>query len=405
MRILFLSGWLPYPPNNGSKLRILNLLRGLAEYHEVTLLAFHDGVFAVPAPLESFCRQIVLVRREPYDPGSLRSLAGLLGSKPRAVAGTHSKQMARLVGHALAFGDFDLVVASQWMTAEYLPAGSRIPAILEELEPGAFRTKQLAARTALGQFRHQLTVWKLGSYLRSLLPRYSACTVVSEQEAALLRELAPDTTRIEVVPNMVRAADYQRVTEPRVPNQLIFSGSLSYSANYDGVNWLLRESYPRIQEAIPNVSVVITGDNAGMPLPAVQGVRLTGMVDDPRPLVAASQASVVPIRRGGGTRLKILESAALGTPVVATPKGADGLDFRHEEHLLLAEGPEEFAGEVIRLLREPLLQRRLGENARARLLEKYDYEAVIPHFLGLVDEVTGYGWRPGARTTRAAARA
>jgi glycosyltransferase involved in cell wall biosynthesis len=133
--------------------------------------------------------------------------------------------------------------------------------------------------------------------------------------------------------------------------------------------------------------VTITGDHADLPLPPADNLALTGFVDDVRPLIASAWVSLVPIRVGGGTRLKILEAMALGTPVVATSKGTEGLDAKHGEHLLIADSPEAFAEAVIRLLQEPGLRRRLADKAYQLVQERYDLAALIPRFLDLVERV------------------
>jgi glycosyltransferase involved in cell wall biosynthesis len=153
------------------------------------------------------------------------------------------------------------------------------------------------------------------------------------------------------------------------------------------MTWFLQEVYPRIQAQAPDVCVTITGDHADLPLPPADNVTLTGFVDDVRPLIASAWVSLVPIRVGGGTRLKILEAMALGTPVVTTSKGAEGLDAKHGEHLLIANSPEAFAEAVIRLLQEPGLRQRLADKAYQLVQERYDLAALMPRFLDLVERV------------------
>jgi glycosyltransferase involved in cell wall biosynthesis len=138
---------------------------------------------------------------------------------------------------------------------------------------------------------------------------------------------------------------------------------------------------------VPGVGLTITGDHAGLPLPCTNHVSLAGVVDDVRPLIASASVSLAPIRVGGGTRLKILEAMALRAPVVATSKGAEGLDVRDGEHLLIADTPEAFADATIRLLKEPGLRERLADNAYQLVREHYDWAVVMPRFLHLVERV------------------
>jgi glycosyltransferase involved in cell wall biosynthesis len=199
--------------------------------------------------------------------------------------------------------------------------------------------------------------------------------------------MVPGYQPIEVIPNCVNLADYRNVCEAPQPETLIFTGSFRYSANHDAMVWFLSEVYPRIRAQIPSVRLSITGDHADLPLPPAGNVVLTGFVDDVRPLIASSWVGLAPIRIGGGTRLKILEAMALRTPVVATSKGAEGLELEDEEHLLIADTPEGFAEAVVRLLRKPRLRKRLVDHGYQAIQEKYDWPAVMPRFLELVEQV------------------
>jgi glycosyltransferase involved in cell wall biosynthesis len=168
---------------------------------------------------------------------------------------------------------------------------------------------------------------------------------------------------------------------------LIFTGSFGFGPNYDAMTWFLREVYPRIQAEVPDVSLTITGDHKNLPLPPATNVTLSGFVDDIRPLLAAAWLSLAPIWSGGGTRLKILEAMALGTPVVATSKGAEGLDVEHNVHLLIADTPQTYAEAVLQILRQPELRERLAACAYELVRQKYNWPTVMPRFLDLVDRV------------------
>jgi glycosyltransferase involved in cell wall biosynthesis len=157
--------------------------------------------------------------------------------------------------------------------------------------------------------------------------------------------------------------------------------------NYEAMVWFLGEVYPHVQAQVPEVKLTITGAPAQRRLPPAKNVNQTGFVDDVRPLIARAWGSLVPIHSGGGTRLKILEAMALGTPVVATSKGAEGLDVQAGQHLLIGDTPESFAREVVRLLMEPELRWHLVNNAAQLIREKYDWAVVMPRFLDLVEQV------------------
>ena len=388
-RVLFLSGWFPYPPNNGSKIRIYNLLRGLAQQHEVTLLSFANEPDMDPyAPaLRALCHDVHIVPRKPFEPQSLRARLGFLSLTPRSVVDTFSLEMERCIEQTLSTRDYNLVIASEFATASYGRSLRGLPALFEDPELGVLYEQFAHATSAWRRFRYGLTWVKQRHYLARLLRYFRACTVVSEQERRLLSLAVPSYQSIEVIPNCINVADYNDVHEVAQVNTMIFTGSFRYFANHDAMTWFLREIYPRIQARVPDIHLTVTGDHANLPLPPAENVTLTGFVDDVRPLVASSWASLAPLRLGGGTRLKILEAMALRTPVVTTSKGAEGLDVQHDKHLLIADTPEAFAEAVIRLLKEPRLRKRLIDDAYQLVSEKYDWAVVMPRFLNLIERM------------------
>jgi glycosyltransferase involved in cell wall biosynthesis len=196
----------------------------------------------------------------------------------------------------------------------------------------------------------------------------------------------PGYKSIEVIPNCVNLANYDNVCESPRPGSLIFTGSFHYQANYDAMVWFLEEILPRVQIQVPEVHLTITGDHGNLPLRAGDNIDLTGFVDNVRPMIASAWVSLAPLRIGGGTRLKILEAMALKTPVVATSKGAEGLNVKHDVNILIADTPQEFAEAVVRIIKESSLRQRLVENAYHLVLEKYNWTSVTPRFLDLIQK-------------------
>jgi glycosyltransferase involved in cell wall biosynthesis len=203
----------------------------------------------------------------------------------------------------------------------------------------------------------------------------------------LLSQVAPTFDPIEIIPNFINLADYSRINISPQPNSLIFTGSFRYFANHEAMEWFIREVYPIIQAQVPDVRLTITGDHANLPLPPASNIILTGFVKDIRPLVASSWVSLVPMQIGGGTRLKILEAMALGTPVVSTTKGAEGLEVSNGRHLLIGDTSQEFADRVIRLIKDQQLRMDIVNRARQFVQEKYDWAVIMPRFESLVERI------------------
>lgn len=390
MKILFLSRWFPYPVNNGSKLRINGLLRELAKHHAVTLVSFadqHDVQLDAPE-LQSICSAVHVVAWREFNPQSWRARLGFFSMQPRFLIDTHSNEMADLICNLTADHKFDLVIASQLSMAAYYPWFSGTPAIFEELELGQFYDKIAATSGYLKRLRLSLTWLKLRLYLVRLLDSFRMYTTASEQERHLFAKHFPThAKKLAIIPNCIQVKDYQGLKVKPSANQLIYSGSFRFYANYDAMQWFVSHVFPKVLERVPNTRLLITGDHADLPLSSTRNITLTGYVDDVKALVAASTISLAPIWSGGGTRLKILEAMALGTPVVATSKGAEGLGAQNGEHLLIADTPEAFAECIIKILNDTDLQQRLKENASHLVQERYDWPVVAPHFLQLLESI------------------
>lgn len=391
MRIIFVSWWWPYPANNGSKIRIYNLLRQLAAAHDITLLSFAEADEATPeqvAHLRAFCREVVSVAKPAYHPTSVQATLGYFSRWPRSLIDTYSETMAQHVQQAAAHAD--LIIVSQQQTLRYLDSVPHLPGILEEIEVTGFHERVERAGKAAARLRSQMTLMKLDHILHDLMQRGVALTVVSEAERNYLRKSAPPGARIEVIPNGVDTLTFQPDDTQPVPHTLIYSGAVTYSANYDAVSYFIREVLPLVRERVPGVQFAVTGGTGKVDvrdLAAQPGVTFTGYLPDVTPAVRSSWVSVVPLREGGGTRLKVLESMALGTPVISTRKGAEGLNIHPGEDILLADSPQEMADAICAVLGSDALRARLARGGRARVENEYDWRMIGRRLVELAEDV------------------
>jgi glycosyltransferase involved in cell wall biosynthesis len=389
MRILFLSRWFPYPADNGSKLRVLNMLRRLSRRHEVSLISFvgegeqvESSLFA----LRRYCADIKVLPYRGFRPTSVRALAGLFSMQPRSLVDVHSDEMKHAIAAEISRKTPDLIIASQIDMVPYAIHLRGVPLVLDELEISSIRDAATRA-TPIG-LRRVFTWLKLSIYLRQALPRFAACTVVSEKERAHVRSLAPSYRNLEVLPNAVDLSDYDGDFGTPKRNTLVYSGAITYKPNRDAVGYFAREIFPLILESVHDARFRVTGHyNGAEPASLAHGHRVeyTGRLSDVRPVVARSWASVVPIRHGGGTRFKIIESMALGTPVISTSKGAEGLDVADGVNILIADEPKEFAARVIQLLESPALRQKLAAGGRRLVASKYDWQINGEKLTALVD--------------------
>jgi glycosyltransferase involved in cell wall biosynthesis len=402
MRVLAISSWFPYPPDNGSKLRAYYLLRELSKRHSVTLLSFAEpGEESGASGLAGICDSVHTVPGNPFKPGRSLGLRGLFSTLPRSYRRTFSPKMQALVNEAI--GSHDAAIGLQLGAALYIDRAHMVPRIFEEAEVTVIQEQFTAQQNLLKRLRYRLTWMKLAHFMRTFTGRFDGVTVVSETERNYLRQIGCEDQRISVIANGVDAADLSLRATPQ-PTVLIYPGSLTYSANYDAVQYFLSSVFPLIRRARPDVTLVVTGSIDGVAigdLPNREGVTFTGYVPDVKAAIAGSGVCVVPLRMGGGTRLKILQSMALGTPVVSTSKGAEGLEVTPEDDILIADTPGRFADQVLRLINDQALRARLVANGRQIVAQRYTWDNIglkLDVFLG--DVVAQFRASAGPRTNR-----
>ena len=401
MRILNITNTIPYPTTSGGALRNYNLLRRIAARHEVWLathLYAPQEIEGVPH-LQGFCQEVctALMMRRPkieHLPGLLRyALAG----RPPELKFLHSTELERHIHRLCAQVQFDIIQIEESRMALYLesvPASQRGRRVLAFYDIAFAQTARFwpLERTIGGRAR----MWFYSQMMRRWEPRYAGrydrCTTVSESDRQLLLAANP-RLRVDVVPNGVDTHLYQPLPANNGAPALLFIGNMSYLPCVDAAVYLVRDILPHIRRAGRDVELWIVGAD---PAPQVlqlagDGVHVTGRVPDIEPYYARARVSVVPLRAGGGTRLKILESMALGRPVVATSIGCEGLDVAGGEHLYIADDAEQFANYVVRLLSDAGDYARVVGNARRLVVERYDWDAIAARLLSIYEELAQAG--------------
>lgn len=397
MRILVITNTIPYPPVSGGAARTYNLLRRIAKRHDVWLatnLETRDQLQGVPH-LQQFCRQVatgLMERRRPVEhlPGLMRyALAGW----PLELKFRHAAELAAGIQRFLSEVTFDIVQIEESRMALYLelfPKGDRSRRILTFYDVAFAQAARLAW---LKQSR--MMKWRMLIYSRMMRrwePRYAGrfdrCITVSEADRRLLTAANP-CLRVDVVPNGVDTHVYQPLPPLDGLPAVLFIGNMSYAPCMDGALYLVNEILPRIRRSVPTVQAWIVGSD---PSPEVlrlngDGVHVTGRVPDVRPYYSRSTVCAVPLQAGGGTRLKILEAMALGRPVVSTSIGCEGLHVVDGEHVLIADDPDLFAQQAVRLLRDQGLYARIAASSRRLVVSQYDWDAIADRMMQVYDEL------------------
>ncbi|MGC9359173.1 MAG: glycosyltransferase [Anaerolineae bacterium] len=391
-RILFLTSELPYPPEQGGSLRSYHLLRYATKHHAVTLLSFAARPREAE-PLEEICERVLTVPTPHRStPDRLRTL--LLSGRPDMADRLASPTYAQTLYHTVTTYPFDYV---QVQSIEMAPYGLMVQEWLADRAPTLvfddFNAEYLLQRRALGADSRDPRRWpnalysalqwrRLRRFERQVCQRADRVIAVSDADAAALRQLDPDLSPV-VVPNGVETSHYQDLPAPpddmREP-AVLFTGKMDFRPNVDAVLWFHRHVWPQVRQEHPEARFYVVGKH---PHPRLQPVRqdptvvVTGYVPDVRPYMAGATLFVVPMRMGGGTRLKLLEAMAAGLPIVSTTMGAEGVDVADREHLLLANSPLAYAKAVCHLLGDATAREQLGQRAQARVVA-WDWERIAP---------------------------
>jgi sugar transferase (PEP-CTERM/EpsH1 system associated) len=385
---LWLKSDLLLPLDKGGKLRTWHLLRHLAPRHDITYVAFAspDEPRANIDGMHEVARDVHVIPRADTRKGSLgfyaRAAMRLADPLPYAVGTYRSRAYRQCVQALLRDGGFDLVVSDFILPAVNLPARLPCPGVVftHNVESEIWRRH---AETASGLTRPLYTAQyrRMLRFERRALNRFEGVLAVSATDRDTLSRIYSAAIHgpVHIVQTGVDTGFFEPAPAPVGSRALVFTGSMDWLPNEDAMLYFCRDVLPRIRAQEPQASIAIVGR---APTPAVarlaqeSGVTVTGRVDDVRPYMAASAVYVVPLRIGGGTRLKIFEAMAMGKAVVSTTVGAEGLPVRDGEHLLLADDPDSFATAVVRLLRDDDRRRSLEGSARKLVVEHYDWAAV-----------------------------
>jgi len=401
MKVLFLTPQVPYPPQQGAALRNWGLISGLAERHEVAVLAFlSPGQSAELATrLQAACRIETVTLKTRRFRDRLHSL--FTTRQPdmalRLASGTYAHRLAEW----LARERFDVVHIGGIEMAPFLDvieAARPRPLMVFDNLNCEYLLQKRAFLTDLGApgrwpgAAYSLVQWRrLHRYEAEACRRADHVLAVSDADAVALRDLVPELG-VTVVPNGVDTRVYQfqspksKVQSPNSKFQgsgsdLVFTGTMDFRPNVDAVLWFTRKVLPRVREQAPGVHLFVVGQRPHRRLDGLRSdpaVTVTGWVEDVRPYIAQAVVYVAPLRIGGGTRLKLLEAMAMGKAVVATRLGAEGYPVTDARELLLADTPADFTAAVVTLLQSPERRAELGQTARAFVERLYDWRVIVP---------------------------
>ncbi len=402
MRILFLSQILPYPLDAGPKIRAYYMLRHLAQAHDVTITCFvrADNLVDEVEHLRRFCEAVHTVpmrRSRTKDGGFL--LSSMLTNRSFIIGRDTVPAMQGLVDglvrEAQAAGrPFDAVHSDQLWMAQYalrvaqhamLPAAAdaarphRIRKVLDQHNAVYLIPRRMATRTHNPLLRLGLG-WearKLMRYEAETCRRFDHVITVTEEDRGVLEAICGERRPpMTAVPICIDPAVSQPVERCPGSHTALHLGTMFWQPNVDGALWLGREVLPLLRQQIPDAGLCIVGKNpprAVQELASAGGIQVTGYVPEPGPYLRQSAAFTVPVHAGGGMRVKILDGWSWGMPIVSTTVGAEGVDYRDGENILIADDPQAYANALARLMLDRELAEFLAANGRRWVEERYDW--------------------------------
>lgn len=384
MNILMITTRLPYPTNNGAKIRAFQIIRALARDHRVTLIVYYSseqekeyfevfeamGIKLVPILNPVIVRPV----------GKSELITSLTTGLPLSVGKYNDRRLKAAI--AANMEGQDVIHCEHMHIAHYAFDYTGIPKVLDahNVETQIACRMTSCESNLLKKIVLYLNSRAMQAYEKKVCREFDLVLSVSSQDKLLL-ESDFGARDVKLLENGVDAAYFH--PEPSAGKhenrKLVFVGAMDWLPNSDGIIDFVATTLPLIKKEYPRIQLDVVGKDPPenvRQLGSVEGVRVTGTVDDVRPYVWSSDAFIVPLRFGGGSRLKILEGFSMEIPVVSTVVGCEGIDCLHERDLLIADSPEDFAAAVLRVLREKDLNHNMTRNAKRLVQETYDWNVI-----------------------------
>ena len=393
MKILYVCHRFPFPPKRGGKIRPFNMIRHLAQQHEVRVVSLvrSDDEAAEGAGIAAHCAAYSMAPvRAPMQ--WARMIARLPTTVPSSFGYFHSPKMAALVRRELAEYDFDLIFVHCSSVARYVEHVRDVPKILDFGDMDSQKWLEYAHYKPWPlSWGYALEGHKLEREEKRLARRFDLCTATTRAEWETLAGFAPGTPT-DWFPNGVDAGYFAPTDEPYEPDTLAFVGRMDYYPNQECMFRFCADVLPLLQARRSGVRLLIVGAD---PTPAVRrlaerpGVTVTGSVPDVRPYLRKSALMVAPLAIARGTQNKILEAMAMGVPVVTSRVAAGGVDARDPEDFLAATTPDEYVAAILAVMDDSALRRRLATQGRARMLSHHAWDRSMRRLDGIIERCAG----------------
>ena len=380
------------PMDTGGKIRTGNILKQLSKRHRITLISNvespKDDLYVSQTAI--LCSRFVPVRWKEVEKRSLRFFARLtmqmFSPYPVTVMNDYSERLRQALEKTLREGDFDLAICDFVQSALLFWRVTGIPLVLFQHNVESIIPKRHMDRSTntLVRFFWWLQWIKMKRFEKLACKKFDTIIAVSEKDKEIFESLY-SLNNVDFVPTGVDV-DYFKPFDKleETSRSLVFCGSMDWLPNEDAMVSFVKQTFPLIRKELPDATLTIVGRNPSPSLKKMAarypGIVLTGWVSDIRPCLAKASVVVVPIRIGGGTRMKIYEAMAMGKPVVSTTIGAEGLPVKQGQNIVIADNPDQTANGIIELLSDGQKRKRIGQNALSFVKENFGWSQVARRF-------------------------
>jgi len=385
--LLFLGHRIPYPPNKGDKIRSWNILKNLTKHFRVHLGCFIDDPEDEKhrPMLEDICESCKFVGLNP-PMARLRSLSALISGSPLTLPYFWNADLARWAADLMEQRDIKHIFVFSSSMAQYAAGKKAEQAcrVVDFVDIDSDKWRQYAAAKSWpASWIYGREGRKLLEFERKIATASHASLFVSEAEAAMFRDFAPESAeKISALNNGVDFEYFNPAIELESPfsgdgDTMVFTGAMDYWANVDAVNWFAKEVFPGIRDKKPAAEFWIVGARPAVQVTALEslpGVHVTGSVPDVRPYIRHAKIVVAPLRLARGIQNKVLEAMAMARPVVASPEALEGIDTKIGDEIIQADGATEFVQKALTLL-DDTDRNLVGERARTRVVSNYGWSS------------------------------
>ncbi len=395
MKILMLTPYLPYPLLSGGQIRTYNLLKKLANKHEVTLFALikEESERQYIPELEKYCKKVRVFKRS-RKPFTLRNIIKTgFSSFPFLVIRNFTAETKQAVQSELSREKYDLIHAETFYMMPNIPVTS-IPIILVEQTIEYLGYESFAKKIFFPLLKPllQVDIAKIRKWEEYYWKSCTKLITMSDEDKQFIGNAIYDYEKIEVVSNGVDVKWFEEKTKqlPSHPT-ILFVGTFNWLPNVEAVKFLVHEVWPKVKRQLPNARLWIVGN---APTPEIfkfqekdTSITVTGGIPDIRDAFNGAHVLLAPVFSGKGTRYKILEAMASETPIVATSTAVEGLGVEHGVHVMVGDSARDMAKETVKLLQDKQLQQKLAKKGKTYVIEHYDWKNISQKLDGIYKEI------------------